>query len=122
MNPQRVAILGASDRADRFAYRAFQLLRQAGHEALPVHPTLSDIEGVPVVPDLASIQGPVDTLTLYVGPARLEAMADALITLRPGRVLFNPGTESALVQSALDAAGIPWVEDCTLVMLQQGRF
>ncbi len=54
--------------------------------------------------------------------AALEKSLPALLRLHPGRVVFNPGTESAQAQAALDAAGIPWQEDCTLVMLRQGRF
>jgi len=37
-------------------------------------------------------------------------------------VIFNPGTESVLVQQRLDQAGIVWLEGCTLVMLRTGVF
>jgi len=121
MSSQTVAILGASDNPERFAHKAFVLLREHGHTVVPVHPALESIEGVPVVKSLDGVP-PVDTLTLYVGSARLPAMTGDIVTLRPGRVIFNPGTESPRVQAALDAAGIPWVEDCTLVMLRAGRF
>ncbi len=119
---QRVAILGASDKPDRYAHRAFRLLRKHGHEVVPVHPALREIEGVAVLPDLASIEGPIDTLTLYVGPATSEPLADAIVALRPGRVVFNPGTESASVQARLREAGISYDEACTLVMLETGLF
>jgi uncharacterized protein len=119
---QRVVILGASNKPDRYAYRAFAMLRQHGHEVIPVHPALSEIEGVPVVKDLSSVAGAVYTLTLYVGPAISETLVDAIIALRPGRVIFNPGTESTLVQAALDEAGIPWEEACTLVLLGMEDF
>jgi hypothetical protein len=42
--------------------------------------------------------------------------------MKPGRVLFNPGTESAVLQAKLDEAGIPWEEACTLVLLGTGMF
>ena len=119
---QRVVILGASNKPDRYAYRAFTMLREYGHEVIPVHPALPEIEGVPVFKDLASVAGPVDTLTLYVSPAISEALAAEIVRLRPGRLIFNPGTESRLVQAELDDAGIPWEESCTLVMLGTGVF
>jgi predicted CoA-binding protein len=80
------------------------------------------VQGIPVVKGLEAIGERVDTLTLYVGPARLTALIPAMVALRPGRVIFNPGTESAEVVAALDAAGIPWEEACTLVMLRTGQF
>jgi uncharacterized protein len=119
---ERVVILGASDKPDRYAYRAFKMLREHGHQSLPVHPTLATVEGVPVAKTLASIREPVDTLTLYVNPTVSEGMAQAIIDLKPKRVIFNPGTESTALQAQLDQAGIPWEEACTLVLLSSGQF
>jgi predicted CoA-binding protein len=100
---------------------ALMLLREHGHTVIPVHPALESIDGLPVVKSLREIPA-ADTLTLYVGPARLAPMTGDIVRLRPGRVIFNPGTESPELQAALDAAGIPWVEACTLVMLRTGQF
>lgn len=119
---EQVVILGASHKPDRYAYRAFRLLREHGHETIPVHPALAEIEGVPVRQNLAAVDGPVDTLTLYVNPAISEPLAQEIVALRPKRVIFNPGTESSMLQTRLDQAGIPWVEECTLVMLSLGTF
>ena len=117
-----VAVLGASPKPARFANQAIRLLQQLGYRITPVHPRFDTIESLPVVHDLSAIREPVDTLTLYVGPALLEPLAAAIADLRPRRVIFNPGTESRLIQQRLDAAGIDWLEDCTLVMLKTGRF
>ncbi len=75
-----------------------------------------------MVSNLAEITDPVDTLTLYVGPARLEPMLDELMALNPRRVIFNPGTESTNYQKRLDEADIEWFEACTLVMLKTNQF
>ena len=119
---KRVVILGASDQPDRYAHKAFRMLREHGHEVIPVHPSLTEIEGVAVVPDLRRVEGPVDTLTLYVRAAISESVANDIIAINPGRVLFNPGTESTVLQAQLDEAGIPWEEACTLVLLGTGGF
>ncbi|MCB1091562.1 MAG: CoA-binding protein [Verrucomicrobiae bacterium] len=119
---ERVVILGASDKPDRYAYRALAMLREHGHEPVPVHPALPVVEGIPVTKDLGSVEGAVDTLTLYVNPTISEEMADAIIALNPGRVIFNPGTESVILQGQLSDAGIPFEEACTLVLLSTGQF
>jgi len=75
-----------------------------------------------VVASLGQINRPVQTLTLYVGPGKQRKIADELIELAPDRVIFNPGTESLEMQQQLETAGIPWLEACTLVMLQTGTF
>ncbi len=119
---ERVVIVGASNKPDRYAYRAMQSLLQHGHDVVLVHPTLAEIEGHPVLPDLNQVSGPVDTVTLYVGPAISSNLAAALIALRPRRVLFNRGTENPALQSQLSAAGIACEEACTLVLLATGAF
>ena len=49
-------------------------------------------------------------------------MIDDIVALNPGRVIFNPGTESAQLQQALTQAKIDWFEACTLVMLKTDTF
>ena len=117
-----VAVLGASPKPARYANQAIRLLLKQGYRVTPIHPRFSEIEGLKVVPSLASVDRPVHTLTLYVGPERLTPQIDALVALRPQRVIFNPGTESSAVQAALDAAHIEWFEACTLVMLRTHQF
>jgi len=117
-----VVILGASPKPARYANQAQRLLSQHGYHITPVHPKLGEVDGIAVVNDLAAIDEPVHTLTLYVGPQRLEPDVDAVVELKPRRVIFNPGTESTLIQQHLDQAGIAWLEGCTLVMLKTGVF
>lgn len=117
-----VAVLGASPKPVRYANQTIRLLKQHGYSVTPLHPRFEVIEDLPVTHRLGDINRPVDTLTLYVGPRLLEPQAEAIVTLAPGRVIFNPGTESTPVQRRLDDAGIEWCEACTLVMLRTGQF
>lgn len=119
---QNVAILGASQKAERYSFKALNMLIENGHEVYPVHPTLTEIEGYKVYPRLETIDAPIDTLTVYVGPKWIEAMIDEIVACKPGRVILNPGTESEPLKDALDKAGIPWLEACTLVLLRTGQF
>jgi acyl-CoA synthetase (NDP forming) len=62
LNPRSVAVIGASGRPGTLSWWPLHLLRQyrfAG-EIYPVNPNRSEIDGVPCVPGLASIDGPVD--------------------------------------------------------------
>jgi uncharacterized protein len=119
---QTVVVLGASPKPERFAHRAVLALGSHGHRVIPVHPRPGEIGGWPVVRALQEVRQRVDTLALYLGPRRSEAELPAILALAPGRVILNPGTESAPLEAALDDAGIPWVHDCVLRMLDGGRF
>ena len=122
MSPQRVVIIGASNNPERYSHRALLLLRKQGHEVVPVHPKLAEIEGIPVVADVALISGPVDTVTMYVGPAISAGLQEKIIALKPRRIIFNPGAENASLADALQKAGIACEEACTLVLLSTGQF
>ena len=119
---ERVVIVGASDKPDRYAHKAMQALTRHGHEVVLVHPRLKEIEGRPVVAHLSDVEGPVDTVTMYVSPAISTHMEEDLLAMRPKRVLFNPGSENPALQSALTAGGIVCEEACTLVLLSTGGF
>ena len=119
---KRVVVLGASNKPERYSNKAIHMLREKGFEVIPIHPKLTEIEGIPVVANLSDVQVPFHTMTLYVGPQRSEPMVEALIQSKPQRVIMNPGTESDLLKSKFEEAGIEVVFGCTLVMLQTGYF
>ena len=121
-NIQTVVILGASNKPQRYAFKALQLLKRHGHRIIPVHPKLTEIEGIKVFNTLAQITESVDTLSLYIGAQRSQSIIKDIVKLKPCRVIFNPGTESELLEQALQDAGISYEHDCTLIMLETGSF
>ena len=122
MSKQRVVVVGASPKPQRYSNRAVRLLLEHGHEVLPVHPAVSSIEGLPVFHGLTAVSGRIDTVTLYVSADRSSALADSLFKLSPGRVIFNPGAENPALRAALAARGIHTEGACTLVLLSTDQF
>ncbi len=117
-----VAVLGASPKRDRYSNMAVRRLTEKGYTVIPVNPAYDAVEGIDTVPALSAITGKVDTLTLYLNPYHVERNIDEILNLAPGRVIFNPGTESYPLMKHLDKEGIPYLEACTLVMLGTGQF
>lgn len=117
-----VAILGASDKPERFAFKAFNLLLQHGHNPIPINPNLKKIKDVAVAPTIEDIKIPIDTLTMYVGEKISSNLADSILKLHPRRIIFNPGSENAALARRLTAAGIEVVNHCTLIMLNSNEF
>lgn len=117
-----VVILGASNKPDRYSYRALRLLLEKGYNCIPIHPALDYIDEIKVTHSLSDVKEKVHTLTLYVNPSKIESQLDAILDLKPERVIFNPGTESSIAETRLKENGIPALEACTLVMLKTGVF
>ncbi len=117
-----VAILGASAKADKYAYKALLALVSKGHTVYPVNPHLESIEGQKVYPSLSGITDKIDTLTLYVGKTISGGMIDEIIALNPRRIIFNDGAENDPLYNAAQAKGIEVVYACMLVMLSTDQF
>lgn len=122
MKKQRVAILGASSKPDRYANMVMKDLLKAGHEVVLIGRGEKAIDGLPVHESLAEVSGHVDTLALYVNPKISDQEAGKIVALKPGRVIFPPGTENPVLGERLDAAGVATLEACPLVMLRTGQF
>ncbi len=117
-----VLIIGASNKPDRFSYKALKMLQAAGHTVFLVHPVLKDIEGLPVYADLTQVKEKIDTITLYVNAETSTKMENEILSVKPSRIIFNPGTENRPLFEKAKHLGIEAVENCTLVMLGANQF
>ncbi len=117
-----VAVIGASDKPDRFSYKAFKLLQEKGHQVYPVHQRIKTVEGTPVFASIKDIPQDIDTVTLYVAADISNQLTNDILECVPQRIIFNPGAENPQLAAKAQAKGIHTVEDCTLVMLRTGQF
>jgi len=117
-----VAVLGASNKPDRYSYKAVMLLRKKGHAPYPVHPLLKEIEGLPVYASLRAIPDPIDTITVYLSARNQQTVAEDILRSGARRVIFNPGAENRELAARLQQQGVESLEACTLVLLTTGQF
>ena len=64
----------------------------------------------------------IDTVTLYLNPKRQEEYYTYIISLKPRRVIFNPGTENANFEKLLKENNIKSEIACTLVLLSTNQY
>lgn len=114
-------VVGASTDPDRFAHRAVLSLLAHGHSVSLFGPRKGEVRGIGISTEMPSISD-IHTVTMYVGPQNQDGLMDGIIALRPQRVIFNPGTENPIFYMKLQAAGIPFEEACTLVLLSTGQY
>lgn len=120
---ETVVIIGASNKSDRYSYKALKLLQEYGHKIILIHPVLNEIEGTKVYNSLSAINDiKIDTITLYVNPIILKKYVEDIMNIKPCRVIFNPGTESQQIEEEFEKNGIRTIRACTLVMLRTGQF
>lgn len=115
------AIIGASPKPERYAYMATSRLKKYGHPVYPVGIHKGEIEGETILIDKPQLKD-IDTVTLYVGPQNQGAWIDYILSLKPKRIIFNPGTENPDFEKKATGQGIECIEACTLVMLSIGDY
>ena len=64
----------------------------------------------------------IDTVTLYLNAKRQEEYYNYIISLKPRRVIFNPGTENLEFVKLLQKNGIHSEIACTLVLLSTKQY
>ncbi|MBL8994645.1 MAG: CoA-binding protein [Spirochaetia bacterium] len=119
---EKVIVLGASPKPDRYANKAQHLLTSYGHQVFPVNPAFGEIDGLTCYKTIEEVPENVDTITLYLGPPRSEPLVESIIAKKPKRVIMNPGTESEVLREKLAAAGIIPQTACTLVLLNTNQY
>jgi predicted CoA-binding protein len=122
MESKITAVLGASAKPERYSNKALRMLKQYGHQVIPVHPAQAEIEGIATARSLTELPHGIDTITVYVSPETSEKMVADFIAKAPRRVILNPGAESPLLEAALHQAGVQVERACTLVLLQTGPY
>jgi predicted CoA-binding protein len=114
-------VIGASDNPERYAYKAVLSLQKHGFDVYPVGLRKGVINGIQIHSDKPLPEN-IDTVTLYVSPANQTFWYNYILSLKPKRIIFNPGTENKEFEAQAQKQGIETVEACTLVMLSIGVF
>lgn len=117
---KKTLVVGASPNPDRYGFKAVERLLSFGH---PVY--AYGIRKGFIGEKSISDQWPneeFDTVTLYLNPNSELEYYDRLLSLKPKRVIFNPGTENAEFERILEQNGIEAERACTLVLLSLGQY
>jgi predicted CoA-binding protein len=61
-------------------------------------------------------------VTLYLNPMNQKEYYDYILSLKPRRIIFNPGAENDELAQMATSKGIQSVEACTLVMLATNQY
>lgn len=119
---KKTLVIGASENPARYSYKAVRMLLDFGHEVYPLGKRTGTIFGLSIHNGWPENDA-IHSVTLYINPARqTDEVMDKIISLKPNRVIFNPGTENPLFFKRLKSEQIEVIQDCTLVMLQGNRY
>ncbi|MBX3047424.1 MAG: CoA-binding protein [Anaerolineales bacterium] len=115
-NARTIAVVGHSDKPYRTSYRIASYLREAGYEVYAVNPAITEVDGQPVYPDLASVPVPIDIVDVFRRSEHLQGVVEDAIKAGAKAVWAQVGVEDAQAAATAEAAGLPMVMDrCIMV-------
>ena len=118
---KKTLVLGASDNPSRYSYLAVNRLRSHGHSVVAIGKKNSMVADVPIEKEKKDWEN-VDTVTLYLNPAHQQQYYDYILSLKPKRIIFNPGAENDELAELAVKNGIKPIEACTLVLLSTNQY
>jgi predicted CoA-binding protein len=116
---KRFAVVGASTDREKYGNKVLRVYQQNQIEAVPVNPTADEVEGLKAYPDLPSIPGDIDGISIITPPRVTEQVVNQALALGIKNIWMQPGAESkAAIDSAMHAgANVIAGGPCILVAL-----
>lgn len=121
MQKTKTLVMGASPNPDRYSNAAVRELTKNHHPVVAFGRRPGKIVGIPIATELIQYED-IDTVTLYLNPENQRPFYDYIISLKPRRVIFNPGTENSEFIHLLREHNIYPEIACTLVLLSLSSY
>jgi len=118
---KKTLVLGASTKPERYSNMAIRKLRNYKHDTVAFGLREGLEHGVTIDTELIQYEA-IDTVTLYLNPKRQEQYYNYIVSLKPNRVIFNPGTENPEFYKILEKNNIAFEVACTLVLLSTNQY
>ena len=118
---KKTLVLGASENPSRYSYLALQRLQSHQHPVVAIGKRRGTVGDVHIETEKKEWQD-VDTVTLYLNPMHQKQYYDYILSLKPKRIIFNPGAENDELAQIAIRNGIKTLEACTLVMLATRQY
>jgi predicted CoA-binding protein len=117
---KRFAVVGASQDRSKYGNKVLRAYLQHGLDAVPVHPSAKEVEGIAAVPDLTEIKDHVDGVSIVTPPKVTEGVVKQALALGVKNIWMQPGAESDEAVRLAESAGANVLSGgpCVLVALR----
>ena len=118
---KKTLVLGASTNASRYSNIAIQRLLSNDFEVIAIGKRKGLVAGIDIIDSQVMFDN-IHTITLYINAENQKMFYNYIISLKPKRVIFNPGTENKELKNLLIKNNIYFEDACTLVLLSIGKY
>ena len=114
------AVLGATDNKEKFGFKIFKILKDAGYKVYPVNPGVDSILGDKCYPTLSALPVKPDAVNFVVPPKVGEPIIAECVALGIKNVWLQPGANGDNVVNAAKKEELNVIhKSCILVELRK---
>ena len=117
----KTLVLGASENPDRYSNKAILKLQSKGEEVIAIGKRAGKVNNTEILTEPVPSDD-IETVTLYLNPLHQKPYYDYIISLKPKRIIFNPGAENNELRKLAEEKGLETENACTLVLLSIGEY
>ena len=118
---KKTLVLGASLKPERYSNFVIRKLVGQGFDVVAFGLKSGKVAGIPIETNLIQYKD-LHTVTVYISPKNQNLYYDYVVSLKPQRVIFNPGTENPEFYEILKKHNIFFEVACSLVLLSTNQY
>ena len=117
---RRFAVVGASANREKYGNKVLRVYQQRGLDVVPVNPAGGEIEGLTAYPDLDSVPGTIDGVSIITPPKVTDGVVAQAVERGIKNIWMQPGAESPAAVRLAEQAGANVIAGgpCILVTLR----
>jgi uncharacterized protein len=117
---KRFAVVGASADREKYGNKVLRVYQQNKLDVVPINPKAHEVEGLTAYPDLASVPGTIDGVSIITPPKVTEHVVAEATRRGIKNIWMQPGAESREAIEAAEQFGATVIAGgpCILVSLR----
>jgi len=106
------AVIGASDKHDKFGYKIVKALNDNDYNVFPINPRLDEIDGIKCYNSLNDIDETIDVVDIVVRPEIGKKIIPEIVDNNIEYIWLQPGTRSDEIDDLTEKFNLKVVKDC----------
>lgn len=116
------AVVGASANKEKFGYKIFKVMTEAGIEVYPVNPGVEEVQGKKCYAKLADLPVLPEAVNIVVPPSIGAKVVRQCAELGITKIWLQPGSENAEIVRLADELGLEVVcQSCIMIELKKSK-
>lgn len=114
-------VVGASNNEEKYGYKVFKDLLDAGYKVLPINPNEQEILGEKVYPTLSTVKEQIDVVIFVTPPAVTEKVLEEVKVLGIKNVWIQPWAQSDTAINFCKKNSIDCIHDACIMIQRRSK-